>query len=275
MTASPLTRSLPVLPHTLSDIAIPELVYNIHRQPTPTWKIEEELIRFTDLTYVVGGEATYQIGDRSYIVGEGDLICIPPGTYRRASTPPGRPIESYAANFTLTTPDGSPCALPLPIVSHIGIQPGLRTYFQRLTSAWAQREFGYELVVRGYLTLIIQQALRLYHDSDYTQIHRDPRIVEAISYIHKNYSSPLRLDKIADMLHLHPVYFSQLFRKTTGIPFRQYVLSVRLNYAENILFSGEYSVTETASKCGFSDIYYFSRQFKKNKGYSPSDLLRS
>ncbi len=56
--------------------------------------------------------------------------------------------------------------------------------------------------------------------------------------------------------------------------FKQYLISLRLNYAENMLKSGEYSVSEVALQCGFSDIFYFSKLFKEKKGFRPPACFR-
>jgi AraC-like DNA-binding protein len=53
----------------------------------------------------------------------------------------------------------------------------------------------------------------------------------------------------------------------------KYINRMKINDAENILLSGEFTVHEAAYKCGFEDIYYFSKLFKKIKGFPPSRIL--
>lgn len=88
-----------------------------------------------------------------------------------------------------------------------------------------------------------------------------------------HYSEPLTIDLMARQFHLHPVYYGSLFREAMGMTFKQYLISLRLNYAENMLKSGEYSVSEVALQCGFSDIFYFSKLFKEKKGIPPSGMF--
>ena len=52
----------------------------------------------------------------------------------------------------------------------------------------------------------------------------------------------------------------------------QYIPSLRLKRAEELLRSGYYTVAEAAYATGFSDPKYFSRFFKKEKGIAPSEI---
>lgn len=251
---------------------IPELHYYIHRKSTPNWEIDPSLIHFIDITYVVNGEAEYKIGSETYNVKKGDLICIPKNTYRAASTLPDNPIESYAANFFLRNLAGKELTLPIPVISHIGIIPEIISLFHKLSDTWVQKDFGYMLKVRGLLCLILHELLALLLDGNHS-IHGDPRIKSSIRYINLHYAEPLSIEIMSEQFHLHPVYYGSLFRETMNMTFRQYLISVRLNYAENMLKSGEYSIGEVALQCGFSDIFYFSRLFKERKGIPPSSLF--
>jgi AraC-like DNA-binding protein len=54
----------------------------------------------------------------------------------------------------------------------------------------------------------------------------------------------------------------------------QYRDSIRLYYAKEYLNSGYYTVTEIAEKCGFDDVSYFVRFFKKKAGRTPGELKK-
>ena len=55
---------------------------------------------------------------------------------------------------------------------------------------------------------------------------------------------------------------------------KEYLNQIRINNAENMIASGEFRVYEAATKCGFDDIFYFSRVFKSIKGYAPSKVKK-
>lgn len=57
------------------------------------------------------------------------------------------------------------------------------------------------------------------------------------------------------------------------VSFNQKLMEICLDFAKNMLCSGEYNVSQVAAQCGFSDIYYFSKVFKKEIGVNPSILI--
>jgi len=100
------------------------------------------------------------------------------------------------------------------------------------------------------------------------------RISIVKEYILDNYNKDIQVQELAALLNLNPVYFGSYFKKKTGYTVRQYINKVRIEAAKKLLFSGRYSVGEVAYKCGFKDMFYFSRVFKQIEGVPPSHLLK-
>ena len=181
-------------------------------------------------------------------------------------------MECYSTNIFLRNQFGQEAYLPVPIISHIGIIPRLISRFHEIHEEWVQKDFGYMLKIRGILCLILYQISNLILNENHLS-QEDPRIKSSIRYMSLHYAEPLTIDRMAEQFHLHPVYYGSLFREAMGMTFKQYLISLRLNYAENMLKSGEYSVSEVALQCGFSDIFYFSKLFKEKKGIPPSGMF--
>lgn len=181
-------------------------------------------------------------------------------------------IECYATNFLLRNQTGQDVGLPLPVISHIGNNPQLIALYHDMQSEWLQQNFGYKLKVRAILCMILYLILDLLLNKNHTS-KEDLRIKNSISYMSSHYWENLTTQTMAEQFHLHPAYYGNLFQKATGMTFRQYLISIRLNYAEDLLKSGEYSVGEVALQCGFSDIFYFSKLFKAKKGMPPSSCF--
>lgn len=254
--------------------ASPDIGYFIYRNCTQGWRIEESIIDFIDLTYVVSGSAEYSVGDKKITVTGGDLLCIPKGSLRSATGTFNDPPESYAANFHYRAFDGGELDLPFPLICHIGYHADIVSLYRELNSEWLRREQGYRVKAKAHLLLILQRYFELiiYRNDSWMM---DSRIKKAIRHITDNYAQQLTIGGVAAYAGLNHVYFGSLFRNETGMTFRQYLTGIRLNHAENMLRSGEYNVNETAMMCGFSDIFYFSKVFKEKKGVSPSKLMRS
>lgn len=94
----------------------------------------------------------------------------------------------------------------------------------------------------------------------------------AIEYIHKNISNPdLSNDVLARICKISEVYFRRLFKKAFGCSPKQYILSLRISKAKELLSDGLCTVGDAAELCGFASPYHFSRSFKQITGKTPSE----
>lgn len=84
----------------------------------------------------------------------------------------------------------------------------------------------------------------------------------------------MSLDKLASVLEISPQYLSVVFKDTLGVTFIGYMTQRRMNYAARLLRDEHKTVQETAHLCGYSDITYFKRLFKKTIGISPREYAR-
>lgn len=97
----------------------------------------------------------------------------------------------------------------------------------------------------------------------------------AVSYIDEHFAQPLSLATVAEYCDISPGYLSRAFSEHVGTSFNDYLNSIRLETAQRMLKARNHSVKEIAYAVGYHDPNYFSRIFKKFKGVSPSDLVRS
>ena len=98
----------------------------------------------------------------------------------------------------------------------------------------------------------------------------EDRIQSVCRYICNYYNRPITLDEIAKIAYMSPTYFSKKFKKVTGFGFNEYLNSVRVKMAINMLLETRYSITEIAMYCGYQDSNYFGDVFRKMTGMSPS-----
>ena len=81
-------------------------------------------------------------------------------------------------------------------------------------------------------------------------------------------------EELASLCGISYSYLKKLFIKKFSVPPKRYAVQLKLNYAEDLLAAGDYSVTEIAEMCGFRDVYFFSRQFKKYIGVAPTTFQK-
>lgn len=89
-------------------------------------------------------------------------------------------------------------------------------------------------------------------------------------YIEKHFRDPaLSVSEIADTLGMTASYLGSIFKKVHHRSILQYLSDLRIETAKALLKQGELKITEIAEASGYSDVYYFSKKFKKTCGCSP------
>lgn len=255
------------------EIFVPVIEYAVFRKCTPAWRIYEHEFPLCDITYVIKGGARYSINGEDHDLSAGDLLYLPAGSIRAASTYPDRLMHCFSVNFRLKKIEGDTVNLPLPVVSHIGCKNGLISLFHELVHIWLDQYPGYKIKAGGVLLLILCQIL------EYTIFNAglsggDYRIKRVTRYITRHYFEKITVKKMADMAGLDTAYFGQLFKHETGETMSRYLKNIRIKNAENMLRSGEYiHIGAVAEQCGYPDVYHFSKQFKAVAGIPPSKYM--
>ncbi len=99
---------------------------------------------------------------------------------------------------------------------------------------------------------------------------RDARISTAKSYIDTNFNNADCLAEAVAQSGISARRFNDLFKGKFGTPPNRYIILRRIEHAKSLLETRSLTVTEVAARCGFSDVYYFSKIFKQICGISPS-----
>lgn len=96
-------------------------------------------------------------------------------------------------------------------------------------------------------------------------------ITQIKRYVELHFSENLTLDVLSEKFYIHPVYLSRLFKKKANIKFIDYLTSLRMNKAKELLDQSHLKVYQIAEMIGYENPRYFARVFKDNFGYPPSE----
>lgn len=96
-------------------------------------------------------------------------------------------------------------------------------------------------------------------------------VLRAMEYLNRNYSSHVTLKSAAETLYISPNYLSELFSKTAGVRFSDYLLQIRMEKARFLLQNVSYRISDITEMVGFTDSRYFSSSFKKVCGMTPKE----
>lgn len=97
----------------------------------------------------------------------------------------------------------------------------------------------------------------------------NPRLGKVKQFVDANLTEPVSLDRVAGVAGLEKTYFSKYFREKTGVCFRNWLSTVRVNRAMEIMTSRDLSITEIAFAVGFQDLRTFERAVERCTGLSP------
>jgi two-component system, response regulator YesN len=98
----------------------------------------------------------------------------------------------------------------------------------------------------------------------------DRLIERAEQYIRSYYASPIKANEVADFINISPNYFSSLFKQKTGKSFNEYINTLRVEAAKELLEETPFNVYEIAEKVGYREYKYFVDVFKKFTSYTPT-----
>ena len=93
-------------------------------------------------------------------------------------------------------------------------------------------------------------------------------------YIRENLSLPLRCEDIAKRFHISASYLSRLFKQETGENMNKYIYRKRIEKAAELLTNCDIKIQDIGKMVGYGRHTYFTAQFKKHTGRTPSDYIR-
>jgi len=124
--------------------------------------------------------------------------------------------------------------------------------------------------IMGLLSMLVKYVA----SQNMIHISNSP-IVPLLQYIDDHPEDMLGLQDAADLVHRSISSLSHLFKKTTGKGFRQYQIEKKLDKADDYFRTSQaLSVAQVAKKLGYEDPLYFSKLYKKHRGYPPVQAIK-
>jgi AraC-like DNA-binding protein len=101
-------------------------------------------------------------------------------------------------------------------------------------------------------------------------VKRPYAVTQALAFIQAHESEHISLSQLTKVAGMSETHFCHIFKQHTGMAPLQYFLRIKLTQAKRMLAETDATITQIAKATGADDAMYFSRQFKKHTGSSPT-----
>ncbi len=140
-----------------------------------------------------------------------------------------------------------------------------------------QRPFAWQVAVKGYLFQLFYMIISSHPDelSDAEQQKSVEKMKTILQFMEDHFAEHITIREVADYCSYSESYFMKFFKKHLGMGFIQYLNDYRLEQAAERLTETDASITDIAVACGFDNISYFNRSFKKKYDAAPGTYRKA
>lgn len=225
------------------------------------------------LMYIVSGEAIVYNENKSTIAKEGSVIVFPPNKeYKHTSE--HTQISYLWVHFT-----GSDalkilnryCINLFPAINSANGENKISNCFQKLFAGFSKNDKFREYDLSSLLDRLLIEIGRSIsvEQGEKNAFHK------SIRYMNEFYSKPIRITELANMENVSMTTFNFHFKKQMGMSPTQYLLTLRMHSAKELLESSKISIRDISAMCGYDDYNFFSKVFKKHTNMSPSEYRKN
>ena len=234
-----------------------------------------------ELYYLVSGDTKYIVGDDIFHLVSGDFIFIPKEVIHKTDSEGCLHNERILLSFEDSIFDDTTRKIlqELSDCKLIHIPAGKAHFAKDLLNKLQVESERDDVFKETLMKLYILELLTFLcrHRYEYTpQITESEKLINNVAeYIRTNFSQDLSLAALSKFFSISKSCLSRKFKAVSGMGINEYITSVRIHNAEQLLLKGELTITQVAERCGYGDSNYFASVFKRIKGITPLKFSKS
>lgn len=250
----------------------------------PHWHEQFEII------YLKRGTGVVTVDLQPYPVAAGDIVPVLPGRLHSIEGSSER-LEYENMIFSLEMLEGredawcrDACLVPLRegrLAVPDVIRPGTERYeetaacLDEMDRLGEKRQPGYPLLIKSELFRLLSLFYRYGPSKNGPAAARKTeRLKNLLGWVQEHYGQAVTVAQAAEIIGYSPAHFMRFFRACTGQTFVQYLTDYRLAAARRLLIETDDSIETIAAECGFQNLSYFYRCFKRRYGAAPRSVRR-
>ncbi|MDF2646515.1 MAG: AraC family transcriptional regulator [Paenibacillus sp.] len=248
-------------------------------QTKPEHRLGPKVYDYYLIHYVISGKGVFSSQGEEYELGAGDSFVIEPEQLISYVSDETDPWHYCWIAFTgtqaaaLVTSTG---VIPLQPIIHTKRNRHIPVLFRHIQQALRSKKANAQLKSIGYLHLLLGEYCETLSASTLagvvTEAESDRIVQQAIHYLSTQYAEPITIELMAESLGYNRAYLSRMFKRHTKVTPVTFLLKLRVDKARLLLRERlELTIEQIASSVGFYDPLYFSKQFRRWYGVSPSE----
>lgn len=227
-----------------------------------------------EFMYIVKGELNVTLNGTTYQAREGDLLTVNSAVVH-SSKPTDKNIDYYIliANDEFFKSNGLYYENTrfTPLIHSEEVQ---KIFAEIINEYNGKDEYSNSAITAHALSLFIYLNRHHVENKGTASEVNDKKITavkKTLDYISDNFKNKLTVDEISNALHFSKSYLSHVFKNVTGHSLIDYVNLLKCQTAKSLIKNGA-TIKQASFECGFSDVSYFTRTFKKVMGGLPSAI---
>ncbi|MEK3890443.1 AraC family transcriptional regulator [Bacillus sp. FSL K6-3431] len=237
-----------------------------------TWGAADYIPDFNRLYFIKSGTGFVKVDNQVYYPNPNELYLLPAGTKQSYGITTDNTFDKYWCHFTAKVGDSDLFNL---VEAPLFIKVDDRIYIKKLFEQLIRlsREHSLSSLFRMHSILLQLIALMLENSGQMkSQPFSNPsfeKIDQMINYVEIHLAENLSIEKMASIAGFHPNYFIQLFKQFTGTSPIRFLNQRRMEKARHLLATTDQNISDVADAIGM-EVSYFSRMFREQIGFSPS-----
>lgn len=237
-----------------------------------------------NIGYTLNGDRKCITHTKSYCYHKGDISVIAPYIYHKTTALTDVPYDSILIkfNYDFAKPfinEYGTCVFNSLYSKNVyrfdaNMQEKLLIHLFDMLEIYDENEEHCEFILQGMLFRLFDMVLRYSIGTDDSEIFASPiseNIIDALTYMETHYFESPSVTAAAETACLSTAYFSRLFHKQLGKTYSEYLDSIKIYHAVQLLQQTNKSIMEIATTVGYCHGNYLCERFKKIMGISPRE----
>ncbi len=225
------------------------------------------------LIYVLADEMHILRQDQWQRLLPGNVVIVPPNTPYKCK------CTSASASFLWVHFTGSNVKNSLERYK-IGLFPNvyktadvnnISARFQKLFEGFARNDSYRAYDLSALLDRLLIEIGRAIEKNETERVS----LSRSVRFINENYATQIKITSLAHTENMCMTAYNMAFKKQMGMSPTKYIIKLRINNAKELLRTTNLIIREIGIICGYDDVAFFRKTFKKEVGISPSEYRES